>query len=123
MPRETKDQRNVQLRVAVNLLESEGAERLPKGVAYAFSSGGRLLAQEALDERGRATLTFPAGEVARSVRVMVGAPVEKDRAQIAELLRRGAAERSLRIDPGDLTPSVEIAVIPDKWRCWLLSRC
>ena len=123
MPRETKDQRNVQLQVSANLLESEGAERVPKGVAYAFSSGGRLLAQEPLDERGRATLAFPAGEAARSVRVMVGPQVEKERAQIAELQRRGAAERSLRIDPGDLTPSVEIPIIPDKWRCWLLSRC
>src|SRR5262249_33838964 len=122
MPRETKGQRDVQGRVSVNLLESEGAGRVPKGVAYVFSSGGRLLAQEALDEQGRATLAFPAVEVARSVRVMVGPPVEKERTHIAELLRRGAGERSLRIDPGDLTPAVDITVIPDKWRCWFLSR-
>jgi hypothetical protein len=77
----------VRLKVAVNLLELKDAEKVPWGVAYAFSSGGRLLAQEGLDEEGTASLTFPVAKEARSVRVVVGPEMEE--ASISELLRRG----------------------------------
>ena len=118
-----KKRKTVRLSVTVNLLESKDAEKIPKGVAYAFSSGGRLLARESLDEKGTASLTFAASEEARSVRVMVGPGVEGKEVLITDLQRRGAEERLLRINPGNLTPSVEIAVIPNIWRCWLLGLC
>jgi len=118
-----KERRTVCLCVTVNLLESKGAKKIPKGVAYAFSSGGRLLARESLDEKGTANLSFAVSEEARSVRVMVGPEVEGKEVLITDLQRRGAQERLLRIDPGDLTPAVEIAVIPNVWRCWLLGLC
>lgn len=126
MAQESKRQESkkvVRLKVMANLLESKGAEKLPKGFAYAFSAGGRLLSREALDDKGTATLSFAASEGARSVRVMVGPKIEEKEALIPHLQRRGAEERLLRIDPGHLTPAVEISVIPDIWRCWLLGLC
>ncbi len=98
----------VRLKVAVNLIELKDAEELPWGVAFAFSSGGRLLAQEVLDEKGTASLIFPGAKEARLVRVVVGPEVGKEETGISDLLGRGAAERILHIEPDDLTPSVEI---------------
>jgi hypothetical protein len=114
---------DVSLKVSVNLLESKDAEKAPRSVAYAFSSGGRLLARGVVDEEGTASLTLPVATEARSVRVIVGPEVDEEATSISGLLRRGAEEKFLRINPEDLAPSVEIVVFPDKWLCWLLSLC
>lgn len=118
-----KETASVRLTVTANLLESKDAEKVPRGVAYAFSSGGRLLAQEMLNENGTATLNLPIAEKARSVRVMVGPEIESEKLRISELQRRGAVERILRVDPDNLTPSAEFAVAPNSWLCWLLGLC
>ncbi len=115
--------KEVRLKVTANLLESKSAEKVPKGAAYAFSSGGRLLAQSDLDERFTTTLTLPAIEAARSVRVMVGPQMKEQELRLSELMRLGAEEHFIRIDPDQLELSVELVVIPDKWLCWLLSLC
>ncbi len=39
-----RERRTVRLRVKATLLESKDAEKIPKVVAYAFSSGGHLVA-------------------------------------------------------------------------------
>jgi hypothetical protein len=116
-------EKTVRVAVAVDLLEASGAKQIPKGVAYAFSSGGRLLARERLNEKGTATLTFAAAKETMSVRVLAGPDVEAKEVPISELQRRGVVERHLRIDPDNLTPSVEIRVLPEDWRCWLLGVC
>jgi hypothetical protein len=121
--RSEREGKNIRLRVTVNLLESKGAEKVPKGTAYAFSSGGRFLGRAALDEKGTATLTFPAAKEAASVRVIVGPDVEEKEPGILDLQRRGAEERHLRIDPDNLTPSIAIEIAPQKWLCWLLGLC
>jgi hypothetical protein len=115
--------RVVRLKVTANLLESKGADEVPKVAAYAFTSGGKLLAKEIVDSKGVAVLTLPATEAPSRVRVMVGPDVEKDAARSTELSRRGAEERLLRIEPKDVSPAVEIAVVPDTWLCWLLGLC
>ncbi|HEY7560105.1 MAG TPA: hypothetical protein VIH18_35450 [Candidatus Binatia bacterium] len=115
--------KTIRLRVAANLLESKGAEKVPKGAAYAFSSGGRFLSRAALDEKGNATLSFPAAKEAQSVRVLVGPEIDEKEPSILLLQRRGAEERHLRIDPNELTPAIEVAIIPQKWLCWLLGLC
>jgi hypothetical protein len=114
---------NIRMRVKVELLESKGAEKIPEVVAYAFSSGGRLLAQETPDEKGIATFTLPVAKVSRLVRVMVGPRMGKEEVRVSELMRRGADWRRMRIDPENLEPSVEVAIIPEKWRCWLWGLC
>ncbi len=121
MVEQAKKPGEVRLKVKANLLERQGVEELPKGMAYAFSSGGRLLDQKTLDKEGQATLAFPAVKEARSIRVMVGPEYEAP--SISELFRRGAEGKMLRIDPKDLAPSITIDVIPKKWLCWLLSLC
>src|SRR5215468_2257695 len=123
MPEKTKEDRTVQLKVKADLLESKGVEKVPKVVAYAFSSGGQLLGNRALDANGTAILELPGSKEAGSVRVLVGPEVEAKEDLITAILRRGAEERHVRIDPDNLTPSVDIAVIPNKWRCWLLGLC
>jgi len=119
---EEKKRRTVRLSVKVNLIESRDAEKIPKVMVYAFSSGGRLLDRKPL-ERGTATLTFAASDQAKAVRIMVGPEIEAKDVLITDLQRRGTEERLLRIDPGNLTPSVEIAVVPNVWQCWLLGLC
>lgn len=115
--------KTVSLRVTGVLLESERAKETPRSAAYAFSSGGRLLAHERLDAKGVATLSLPVAEEAQSVRILVGPRLETGEIRVSELLRRGAEERLVRLDPGELQSAVEIVVIPDKWLCWLLSLC
>ena len=138
-----KDQQKkpVTLTVSADFIESEREEKRPQGFAYAFSSGGRLLAREALDPQGTANLTLSASTEGQEVRVVVGpeaveeedeenaiSPEEqrvvlKAKIRAADLLRRGAVEELVRIDPNDLRPSVKISIFPESWRCWVLSRC
>lgn len=118
----------INLTVTANLLGLRNEEQAPKGVVYAFSSGGRLLNQQSLDEQGNASLTLPRMAEAQEVRVVVGPPMEQPERKeqsirIADLLRRGGEELRLRIDPDDLRPSITIPVFPDRWRCWLLGLC
>ncbi len=143
MSSDKKDHQNktVNLTVTADLMESEGEEKLPQGFAYAFSSSGRLLAREALDAKGTANLTFYASQEAQEVRVVVGPEAveeedeEEDKQQeeqagsvkqkirAADLLRRGAVEKLVRIDPDDLRPSIKIPIFPHFWHCWFLKRC
>ncbi len=113
----------VRLKVTANLLEAKGAEQVPKAVAYAFTSGGKLLAREPVDQRGHAVLSFPATTAARSIRVVIGPEAEQEKILAADLKRRGAEERFVRVDPENLAPSFQISIIPDRWRCWLLGLC
>lgn len=115
--------RQIRLTVRADLLEVEGAKEIPAGAVYVFSTGGRLLAQEGIASGREVVLSISGGETARSVRVLIGPEMAKDQIDPGELLRRGAEERFLRIEPGDIQPSVRIEVIPEKWLCWLRSVC
>ncbi len=114
---------SITLRVRANLLGVEAGQSPPRAVAYAFSSGGSLLAQAPLDEKGEATLTLPAARTPQMVRVMVGPEPRQERPAIAELTRLGAKEAHLRIEPGDPSPSAEFQIYPEIWRCWILRLC
>lgn len=118
-----KTPRAIRLNVAANLLETKGAEQLPKGTAYAFSAGGRLLARQALNEKGAATLSFNVADEGSRVRVMVGPELENKEPTIDDLLRYGAVEQALRVDARNLNPAATFQVIPSIWRCWLLGLC
>ena len=117
-----RPERPITLTVTAELQEAESAEKRPEAFAYAFSAGGRLLARERLDDKGTARLQLPEAREARAVRVVVG-PDAGEEGGIAELLRRGAVEQRLRIDPGDTAPTARLVVAPSIWPCWLLSLC
>lgn len=118
-----REQRNVNLSVRAELLEAQGAESVPKTVAYAFTSGGRLIASQPLDEKGNATISLPGKDTAQRVRVLVGPPVDSKEITVADLTRRGAQGQFVRIDSNNLTPAARLTILPNSWRCWLRSLC
>lgn len=120
---EKKTPRPVRLNVTANLLETKGTAQLPKSTAYAFSAGGRLLARQALNEKGTATVSFNLAAEGSRVRVMVGPELEDKEPTIDDLLRYGAVEQTLRIDARNQAPAATFQVIPSIWRCWLLGLC
>jgi hypothetical protein len=95
---------------------------LPKGevVAYLYSAGGRLLHSEPLDEKGAAGLKVPVPSEPAAARLLIGPRLEKP--DLSELLRRGAFEEHIRLDPRELAP-VEVSIAPDIWPCWFLGLC
>lgn len=111
------------IEVRVDLLEVDGAEKRPQGAAYAFSSQGRLLAKTRLGRSGEATLQLPASKTSRSVRVLAGPDLDDSSADVDQLMRLGAQEQYLRVDPGQAIAPVDLVVIPDQWLCWLFRRC
>jgi hypothetical protein len=122
MPAKDREQKSVNLTVRAELIESQGAEKVPKAVAYAFSSGGRLLARQVL-EKGSATLQLPAKNSAQRVRILVGPEIDAKEITAADLTRRGAQEQFIRIDPNNLRPSTSFSILPNAWLCWLQSLC
>ncbi len=116
----------VQVPVAVRMLASGEDEKPPQVVAYAFSTQGRLLDQAPVDEKGQATLRFPAAARARGVRILAGPAVEREdekEIDLAEVQRRGADERLVRLDPRERPQAVEFIIPVDRWRCWILGLC
>lgn len=108
------------LRIAVAIETDEQGGRPEEVAAYAFTNGGALIGSAPVTENGTADIKLPASDEARGARVLVGPAMEKP--GLPELLRRGAVERHIRIDPGELRP-VELTITPAIWHCWLLSRC
>ena len=123
MPQKDAKGRDVRINVAANLLESKGAEKIPKATAYAFSTGGRLQARKTLDEKGATTLSLRVADVGSRVRVLIGPDIEEKELTVDDLLRRGAVEKSVRIDAQSLSPALEFQIIPGVWKCWLLGLC
>lgn len=113
---------NARIALKAHLLGSEGTADLPKLAAYAFTSGGRMLARAPLPQ-ATGDLQFRVGAEAMSVRVLIGPDVEEKEPAPSDLLRRGAVERHVRIDAGRLGAEVHVDVIPDVWRCWLRGLC
>lgn len=107
----------------VRLVEAT-AEAGAQATAYAFSAAGEPLARAPVSEKGEAELKLELEHAAR-LRVLVGpGGGDAEPATLAELLRRGAEEQQLRVDPGveryRLPPFV---IYPDIWKCWLKGFC
>jgi len=103
-------------------IEPDAHGGLPAGEVsvYAYSAGGRLLASAPVGKDGSAGLEVPLGNEATAARILVGPILEKP--DLGELMRRGAVEEHVRLDPQALQ-SVTIAIPHDIWPCWFLSRC
>jgi hypothetical protein len=90
--------------------------------AYAFSQGGKLL-DDRLLEKGEAVLNVTLGAEGTSVRVVVGPRLEGEARSLAELFRRGAVERHLRVDLNAERLAVEIPIQIDQILCWIRGLC
>lgn len=112
-----------EIHVRAQLIEVDKADKAPEVSAYAFSSEGRLLASAPIDAKGAATLKVPATPNIARLRVLVGPKVDKDPADFSDLIRRGAQEQHLRVDPKAQRLEVGLTIFPDKWRCWLMGFC
>ncbi len=115
--------RRIGLTVAAPLLELDAGEAAPAIAVYAFSAGGRLLAQSPLDERGQAQLELGVGNDPTGIRVLAGPASDDKEPALDELLRRGAQEQHLRLDADAERLQVELSLPADVWRNWLLNRC
>src|SRR6266536_60790 len=112
----------VKVQVSAELGDLRKDEETPELAAYAFSPGGTLIDRTALSGR-TVSLSIPAGKEAQSVRIVVGPAVDAEHGEaLAELLRRGASERLLRLDPDEAIPKVDFHVPRPGWLCWL-RRC
>lgn len=123
MPETKNPRRPVSIRLHLDLMESEEGAARPAAFAYAYSSGGRLLDAKPVDKDGNALLTFAAALEGMAVRVLVGPKLGDEDSSLAVLLRRGAEERHLRVDPGSLDHRVDFRVVPEVWLCWLRGLC
>jgi hypothetical protein len=109
----------VEVRVQADFLEGESDR--PQVAAYAYSKGGKLLDHQPLGEKGDASLRLPIGAEATAARVLVGPAMDKP--DLEDLLRRGAQELHLRVEPKQLEMFARFVVAPAIWRCWLLHPC
>jgi hypothetical protein len=109
--------RNVPIQITVNLHESPKGEKPPKAVAYAFTSNGRFLKSAEIAD-GRATVQVPAAEAAQDVRIVLGPVVPEREVKFAELTRRGAQERFVRVSAQDKELNAHFEIPSDIWICW-----
>ena len=74
-------------------------------------------------EKGEAVLNVTLGAEGTSVRVVVGPRLEGEARSLAELFRRGAVERHLRVDLNAERIVVEIPIQIDQILCWIRGLC
>jgi len=113
----------VNVTVNATFIRSGTQDKTPDAVAYAFSSGGKLLGQKPLNEKGSASISIPGTSEAASVRVLVGPSVEQEEGLVGELMRRGAAEQMLRVEAGTASAVAQLEITPTVWQCWLRGLC
>ena len=121
MPAAKKDgatDRTVPIQVTANLHESAKGDKPPKAAAYAFTSNGRYLTSAEITEQGSATLQVPPGQTAQDVRVVVGPWLQEKEVKFAELTRRGAQERFVRVGPEAKELRAHFEIPSEAWFCW-----
>lgn len=112
------------VKVRVNLLTDNQQQEPGATTVYAFSSGGRLLDARPVEKPGQSVqLKLPLGSEPDRVRIMAGPALNEERAGVAELLRRSASEKLIRVEPGIELEPIEFHIPPQEWLCWFLSRC
>jgi len=121
MAQKPRAARGATLKVTTTI-EPDADGRLPSGevAAYAFSAGGHFISSAPVAKSGAANLKVMLAEEPTGARIIVGPKL--DEPDLTELLRRGAVEAHVRLDPWELQP-VTILVEPVLWLCWFLSRC
>ncbi len=118
----TSDSKPIPVQVQTQLLNRDNAEKAPDLAAYVFSSEGRFLTAQPLDEKGSAVVYVDTANDTRA-RVLVGPRLDDKAPSFAELLRRGAQEKHLNFRDSGERLQVSISVLPDIWRSWLSGFC
>lgn len=115
----------IDINVQANLQGVTDKSERPEVWAYAFTRDGSLLDHGALDAHGRGTLHVAASSGARALRLVIGPrPAEKEKeARLSELIRRGAREKLVRLDPKGRIPEAVFEVPSIHWSCWILNLC
>ncbi|MBI2783297.1 MAG: hypothetical protein HYX64_04325 [Gammaproteobacteria bacterium] len=113
---------SLQLSVRTQLVDLQPGDKFPPLNVYVFSSEGTLLASAPAGEKETLLNLEAPASVAR-LRVVAGPRVDDRQAELGDLLRRGAQEQFLRVDPGSLRHELPFVIYPDIWRCWLRSAC
>ena len=113
--------RSHNIAVTITLPDDERA-RTASLSAYAFSQGGKLLDAKPL-ENNQAILNVALGAEGTNARVVVGPRLEGEAQTFAELVRRGAIERHLRIDLNAGRLAVQIPIQIDQILCWIRGLC
>jgi hypothetical protein len=121
MPKE--DNASFNLHMRANLVDVAKTDKMPEAAAYAFSSEGKLLAAAPVDGQGTAALTLPLPSAVTRVRVLVGPTTDEKSTDFNDLIRRGAQEQHVRINPKERRQEVQLTILPPIWKCWLLSAC
>lgn len=110
----------VPIQVNIQLHESAIGEKAPQAVAYAYTASGHFIVKAAVDGKGNATLSVPAVQSLRQIRIVAGPEIRGERQPtLSELTRRGAKEQFVRIEPESKVPLVTLAIPHEIWRCWL----
>ena len=120
MPQSKKDtSAGVSIPVSVTLQQSPTGDKSPLPVAYVFTDSGHFLTRTAIDNDVSVTLTIPSVSTARKVRVVVGPELtgEKQPA-LSDLIRRGAQQQFVRIDPDAPISTVAFEIPSENWLCW-----
>jgi hypothetical protein len=113
---------SLQISVRTQLVDLQPGDKFPPLNVYVFSSEGTLLASAPAGEKETLLNLESPAAVAR-LRVVAGPRMEERQAGLSELLRRGAQEQFVRIDPKSLRLELPFIIYPDIWRCWLKSAC
>src|SRR5262249_48056010 len=111
-----------EIAVRVSLPDDERARTASLAV-YAFSQGGKLLDVKPLGGKREPSIRVPLGAEGTSVRILIGPRIEKEARSLAELARRGAIERHVRVDREAGRIALELPVPIDKILCWLQGLC
>jgi hypothetical protein len=108
------------IKINADFIKSEDAKKLPDTCAYAFSQGGQLLCCKTIKPKETVTLSIPVAKKSASIRLLIGPTIDENKVDAAELLRRGAINKMLRVDKNLI---LDIPIFPPSWLCWLRSFC
>lgn len=109
--------------IEVRATFAERPQELSHITAYAFSGGGALLDMQPLDDKKPARLSVPGSKEAQAIRLLVGPAVDKEQANAAEILRRGAVERHVALREGVDLPAQVFELEPEVLRTWIGRLC
>jgi hypothetical protein len=114
-------QKTITFAVSAKFQGVTDTERPPDAFVHAFDSRGRYLVS-ALIEKEKAKLSLPSAEEGRTVRLLFGPGIEGDGTPtLSGLLRLGALEKRMRIDPKNLR--TDLTILDSVWKKWLLCVC
>ncbi|MBV1931126.1 MAG: hypothetical protein KUG71_05360, partial [Porticoccaceae bacterium] len=117
-----KGRKDVEVNVAIDLVEREKSH-MPKVWAYGFSNEGELLESAQVSDRGVAQLKLSISVNDSRIRILVGPPVENEGNAFDDLIHRGAQEQLINTRSAPDKLELGFTVIPNIWKCWLLSAC